>query len=323
MEKISGRRADSFSDMGLSAVENLSQQIKALAAKHGFLYCGFSKADFLESEAPRLESWLKRGLHGEMRYMENHFDKRLDPRKLVPGCKTVVTLLYNYFPTNLSTKKDEPQIAKYAWGEDYHKVIKDKLHLFLADMRSIAGSIEGRVFVDSAPILEKAWAVKSGAGWMGKNTNLLRKSTGSFFFLAEMLIDIELHADHPQTDHCGTCTACIDACPTGALDKPYELDAQKCISYLTIELRKEIPQAFHGHFENWMFGCDICQDVCPWNRFSQPHSEPRFEPLSELRQSRREWLEMTEEVFQSVFAKSPLQRPGLEHIRRTIQNGLG
>ena len=309
--------------MNLVSKENLSQQIKALAAEHGFLYCGFSKADFLEEEAPRLESWLKRGLHGEMKYMENHFDKRLDPRLLVPGCKTVVTLLYNYFPENPSSSNDHPQIAKYAWGEDYHKVIKDKLHILLSEMRLLAGYIEGRVFVDSAPILEKAWAVKSGAGWIGKNSNLLRKSTGSFFFLAEMLIDLDLSPDHPETDHCGTCTACIDACPTGALDQPYELDAQKCISYLTIELRKEIPDAFHGRFDNWIFGCDICQDVCPWNRFSQPHREPRFEPLTHLHHSRREWLEMTEEVFQTIFEKSPLQRPGLDHIKRSIQYGLG
>ncbi len=290
--------------------------------QHGFLYCGFSKAEFLESEAQRLDSWLKRGLHGEMKYMENHFDKRLDPTLLVPGCKTVITLLYNYFPEKQTHNPDQPQIAKYAWGEDYHTVIKDKLHQLLADMRSIAGQIEGRVFVDSAPILEKAWAVKSGAGWIGKNTNLLRKSTGSFFFLAEMLLDLELTADAPDTDHCGTCTACIDACPTGALDQPYELDASKCISYLTIELRKEIPSAFHGRFENWMFGCDICQDVCPWNRFSKPHAEPRFQMLKELNHTRQEWIEMTEEVFDKIYKHSPLQRPGIEHIRRNILQGL-
>ncbi len=254
-----------------------------MAKNHGFDFCGISKAEFLEEEAPRLESWLKKGAHGKMSYMENHFDKRLDPTKLVPGAKSVVSLLYNYYPeTDLAkTYPNQSKIAKYAYGKDYHFVIKDKLKTLLLDLQKEIGEIQGRVFVDSAPVMERQWAEKSGLGWTGKNTLLITKNQGSFFFLAELIIDLELEADGPIKDYCGTCTRCVDACPTDAIT-PYEVDASKCISYLTIELKEGIPEEFKGKMENWAFGCDICQDVCPWNRFSKPHQEEVFLPPKEL-----------------------------------------
>ena len=293
--------------------------IKQEAKRLGFLSCGVSRADFLEAEATRLEQWLKSGFHGSMGYMERHFDKRLDPRKLVPGAKSVVSLLYNYFP-----EETQPQgsykISKYAYGEDYHYVVKDKLKALMTYITEEIGAVEGRVFVDSAPVLEKAWAAKSGLGWLGKNTNLISKQVGSFFFLAELIIDLPLEADGPVTDHCGQCTACIDACPTQAIVAPYVVDGSKCISHLTIELKDAIPTDFSGQMDDWMFGCDVCQDVCPWNRFSKPHQDERFKPKPELFQKdKAQWREMTQEVFDVLFDKSPVQRTRYTGLMRNIK----
>lgn len=293
--------------------------IKTEAQRLGFLSCGMSKADFLEEEAPRLEAWLNAGHHGSMAYMERHFDKRLDPRKLVPGAKSVISLLYNYFPEQ--TQREETyKISKYAYGEDYHFVVRDKLKELMDFINEQIGAVQGRVFVDSAPVLEKAWAAKSGLGWLGKNTNLISKQVGSFFFLAELIIDLDLPQDGPATDHCGQCTACIDACPTQAIIAPYVVDGSKCISHLTIELKSEIPSDFSGQMDDWMFGCDVCQDVCPWNRFSKPHNEPRFKPKPELLQrDKTQWRELTEEVFGELFEKSPVQRTRFQGLMRNIK----
>lgn len=285
-------------------------KIKQISKDLGFSFCGISRAEFLEEEAPRLEQWLNAGMHGKMSYMENHFDKRLDPRLLVPGAKSVVSLLFNYF-TDKKQIDDAPKVSKYAFGEDYHRVVKDKLKMFLQRIEEEIGAVDGRAFVDSAPVLDKAWAKKSGLGWIGKNANLINKGHGSFFFIAELIIDLELEPDGPVKDYCGTCTACIDACPTEAIVKPYVVDGSKCISYLTIELREAIPIDFKGRMDDWAFGCDICQDVCPWNRFSTPHQEARFDAKDEfLGMKRKDWMEMTEEVFEDRFKKSPLKRAG-------------
>lgn len=303
----------------MDRTQQYAQLIKAEAKRLGFLSCGISKADFLEHEAPRLEQWLLDGYHGSMSYMENHFDKRLDPRKLVPGAKSVVSLLYNYFPES-TQESGSYKISKYAYGEDYHFVVRDKLKELMAHINEVVGSVQGRVFVDSAPVLEKAWAVKSGLGWLGKNTNLISKQTGSFFFLAELIIDLDLPQDGPVTDHCGQCTACIDACPTQAIVAPYVLDGSKCISHLTIELKSEIPSDFSGHMDDWMFGCDVCQDVCPWNRFSKPHSETRFKPKPELlNKDKTQWRELTQEVFGQLFDKSAVQRTKYAGLMRNIK----
>ena len=289
----------------------------------GFDFCGIAKAEFLEEEAPRLENWLNQGMHGRMSYMENHFDKRLDPCKLVPGAKSVVTLIYNYFPEK-DHGKDKSldhslKIAKYAYGEDYHFVIKRKLKELLIQLEKKIGDIQGRVFVDSAPVLERVWAQKSGLGWIGKNSLLLNKSMGSFFFLAEMILDIDLEYDGPIKDYCGTCTRCMDACPTDAIPQPYIVDASKCISYLTIELKEQIPEEFKGKMENWAFGCDICQDVCPWNRFSKQHSEPAFNPSEDLQNlSDNEWIDMSKDVFNKIFKKSAVKRTKFEGMQRNI-----
>jgi len=296
-----------------------SQFIKKEASVLGFSFCGISKAEFLEEEAPRLEKWLNRKYHGKMGYMENHFDKRLDPTLLVPGAKSVISLIYNYFPSTDLAKKGSLKISKYAYGEDYHGVVKDKLKILLDRIRQEAGDIGGRAFVDSAPVMERAWAQRSGIGWVGKNSLLLNRSQGSFFFLAELIIDLPLQYDAAVKDFCGSCTACIDACPTEAIAEPYVVDGSKCVSYFTIELREEIPASVEGKFENWIFGCDICQDVCPWNSFSQPHNEGRFEPLPELEgMTTRDWMEITDDVFQRVFRKSALQRTKLSGLRRNI-----
>lgn len=255
-----------------------SSIIKAIAVELGFSFCGIAKAGFLEEEASKLDEWLKRGYQGKMGYLENHFDKRLDPTKLVPGAKSVISLVYNYFPQTDFTYDQEVKIAKYAYGQDYHLVIKNKLKFFLERIREEIGEVEGRVFVDSAPVHERAWAAKAGLGWVGKNSLLLNRQMGSFFFLAELILDLDLIPDAPLKDFCGTCTACQDACPTDAISQSYVVDGSKCISYLTIELKEEIPPEFKGKMENWAFGCDICQDVCPWNRFAQPHQEPAFTP---------------------------------------------
>jgi len=295
-----------------------SKMIKAEAKRLGFLSCGISEAGYLEEEAPRLEAWLKKGMHGEMAYMENYFDKRLDPRKLVPGAKSVISLLYNYYPSE-EQRGDSFKISKYAYGEDYHQVIKGKLRQLLEYIQEEIGQVHGRAFVDSAPVLDKAWAARSGLGWIGKNANLLSRQVGSFYFIAELIVDLDLETDPPTTDHCGSCTACLDACPTQAIVKPYVVDGSRCISYFTIELKDEIPKSFRGSFDDWIFGCDICQDVCPWNRFSKPHSEPRFEPKTELLEfGKRDWEELTEEVFRKVFRKSAVKRTKFKGLKRNI-----
>ena len=293
--------------------------IKNEAKRLGFLSCGISKADFLEEEAPRLEQWLNKSMHGEMQYMENHFDKRLDPTKLVEDSKSVVSLLLNYFPSEEPQDKTAPKISKYAYGTDYHLIIKEKLKRLLEFIYEEIGVVSGRAFVDSAPVLDKAWAAKSGLGWVGKNSNLITKDTGSFYFIAELIIDLPLNYDNPTTDHCGTCTACIDACPTKAIVDPYVVDGSKCISYFTIELKNELPSSMKGSFDNWMFGCDICQDVCPWNRFSKAHSEPLFNPNDKLlSMSKSEWEEITEELFQEIFKKSAVKRTKFSGLKRNI-----
>ncbi|MCL6274859.1 tRNA epoxyqueuosine(34) reductase QueG [Muricauda sp. 2012CJ35-5] len=293
--------------------------IKTEAKRLGFLSCGISQAGFLEEEAPRLENWLQNGMHGQMQYMENHFDKRLDPTKLVDGAKSVVSLLLNYYPEN-KQKSDAYKISKYAYGKDYHFVIKDKLKSLMSFIQEEIGEVHGRAFVDSAPVLDKAWAAKSGLGWIGKHSNLLTQQVGSFYFIAELILDLELDYDNPTTDHCGTCTACIDACPTDAIVQPYVVDGSKCISYFTIELKDAIPTEFKDKMDNWMFGCDICQDVCPWNRFSKPHQEPLFQPHPELlHMSKGDWEEITEEVFRELFRKSAVKRTKYEGLKRNIQ----
>jgi len=293
--------------------------IKAEAKRLGFLSCGISKAMFLEAEAPRLEKWLQKNNHGEMRYMENHFDKRLDPTKLVEGSKSVISLLLNYYPSEIQQDASAPKLSKYAYGTDYHFVIKDKLKHLLNFIQEKIGEVHGRAFVDSAPVLDKAWAEKSGLGWIGKHSNLLTQQVGSFYFIAELIIDLDLDSDSPVTDHCGTCTACIDACPTQAITESYVVDGSKCISYFTIELKENIPTAYKGKFDDWMFGCDICQDVCPWNKFSKPHSEPLFNPHPELlSMTKKDWLEITEDTFQKVFKKSAVKRTKYSGLIRNI-----
>jgi epoxyqueuosine reductase len=303
--------------------QNIKQKyttlIKTEAKRLGFLSCGVSKAEFLEEEAPRLENWLNKNMHGKMGYMENHFDKRLDPRLLVDGAKSVVSLLYNYYPNELQNEGSY-KISKYAYGTDYHFVIRDKLNELLAYIRDEIGEVNGRCFVDSAPVLDKAWAARSGLGWIGKHSNLLSQKVGSFYFIAELIIDLDLEYDTPVTDHCGTCTACIDACPTEAITEPYVVDGSKCISYFTIELKDNIPAEMQGKFDDWMFGCDVCQDVCPWNRFSKPHKEPLFNPHPELlAMSKRDWEELTEETFRKVFKKSAVKRTKFTGLKRNIE----
>ncbi len=298
-----------------------SRLIKSKANELGFMYCGISKADFLAEEAPRLEKWLKSGYHGKMSYMENHFDKRLDPRKLVDGAKSVVSLLLNYYPEERQQPAGAPKISKYAYGEDYHFVIKDKLKDLLGFIQEEIGEVSGRVFVDSAPVMDKVWAARSGLGWVGKNANLIHPRHGSFFFVAELILDLELIPDGPMKDYCGTCTACIDACPTDAIVQPYVVDGSKCISYLTIELKDEIiPREFKGKMDNWMFGCDVCQEVCPWNRFSQTHNEQRFSPHDNLLQmNKSDWEDLTEEIFRELFRKSAVKRTKFSGIKRNIK----
>ncbi|MFV0539970.1 MAG: tRNA epoxyqueuosine(34) reductase QueG [Aestuariibaculum sp.] len=296
-----------------------SQQIKAEAKRLGFLSCGISKADFLEDEAPRLERYLKQSFNGQMHYMENHFDKRLDPRLLVEGAKSVVSLLFNYYPQ----EKQNPnsyKISKYAYGIDYHFTLKDKLKALFNFIKEEIGEVDGRVFVDSAPVLDKAWAAKSGLGWVGKHSLLLTQKSGSFNFVAELILDLDLEYDAPTTNHCGTCTACIDACPTEAIVAPYVVNGSKCISYLTIELKENIPAEFKGKMDDWMFGCDICQDVCPWNRFSTPHNEPDFKPHNDLLQmNQKDWQELTEETFRVIFKKSAVKRTKFSGLTRNIR----
>ncbi len=285
----------------------------------GFLSCGISKARFLEEEAPRLESWLKSNMHGEMSYMENYFDKRLDPSKLVEGCKSVISLSFNYY-TEVQQNPDSYKISKYAYGEDYHEVIKRKLKLLIEKLQSKIGEVNARSFVDSAPVMDKVWAKESGLGWIGKHSNLISKSQGSFFFLAEILIDIECEYDQAfQTDHCGTCTKCIDACPTDAIVSPYIVDGSKCISYFTIELKKEFESNMKLDFDEWVFGCDVCQDVCPWNRFSIPHQHQEFMIKEEIKNyTKKDWEEISEEKFKLIFKNSPIKRSKFEGFKRNI-----
>jgi epoxyqueuosine reductase len=301
------------------AKESHTRAVKTAAKNAGFSFCGISKAGFLEDEARHLEEWLNKGLHGKMLYMENHFDKRVDPRKLVDGAKSVITLLFNYYNPQ-PRKENAPKISQYAYGEDYHVVVKDHLKDMVNELYKTVGNFNGRFFVDSAPVLDKAWAVKSGAGWMGKNTNVINRQMGSFFFIAEIICDLELQPDGPIKDYCGSCTACIDACPTQAITQPYVVDGSKCISYFTIELKDSlIPGEMKGKFDNWMFGCDVCQDVCPWNSFSKKHNEPRFEPRNEVIEMKSsDWKELTEEIFAELFKNSPLQRPGFKGVKRNI-----
>lgn len=300
--------------------EKNTRLIKNQAKQLGFDYCGISKAEFLEEEAPRLENWLKQNMNGKMGYMENHFDKRLDPRLLVDDAKSVISLIYNYYPEKPLTTEDNYHISKYAYGKDYHWVIKEKLKIFFHYIQENIGEVNGRVFVDSAPVMDKVWAAKSGIGWVGKNSNLINQNMGSFFFIAELILDLELEYDAPIKDYCGTCTRCIDACPTEAIVSPYVVDGSKCISYFTIELKEEIPQEVKGKFENWIFGCDICQDVCPWNRFSKPHQETHFAPNEKLHgMQKTDWEELTHEVFQEVFRKSAIKRTKWEGLKRNIK----
>ncbi len=304
--------------MTLNLKQKNSNLIKTEAKRLGFLSCGVSKADFLEEEAPRLERWLNNNMNGEMSYMANHFDKRLDPRKLVEGSKSVISLLLNYYPEE-TQREDSYKISKYAYGHDYHHVIKTKLRQLQEFISEEIGEVNGRAFVDSAPVLDKAWAAKSGLGWIGKHSNLLTQQVGSFYFIAELIVDIELEYDHAVTDHCGTCTACIDACPTEAIVDPYVVDGSKCISYFTIELKNELPNEMKGSFDDWMFGCDVCQDVCPWNRFSKPHNEPLFNPNPELlSMTKKDWEEITEDVFRKVFQKSAVKRTKYGGLTRNI-----
>lgn len=297
-----------------------SNMIKDEAKRLGFMFCGIAQAGFLEEEAPRLEKWLNKNMHGEMQYMENYFDKRLDPRLLVDGARSVISLGLNYYTENKQSDAAAPKISSYAFGHDYHHVIKHKLKELLHFINEHIGEVGGRAFVDSAPVLDRTWAKKAGLGWIGKNTNLINKKSGSFFFLAELIVDIELEYDiEPTVDHCGTCTRCIDACPTDAIVAPYVVDGSRCISYLTIELKDAIPNEFKGKMDNWMFGCDVCQDVCPWNRFSVLHNEQAFTPPAELLgMNKTDWEDITEDVFRKVFKDSPVKRTKYSGLKRNI-----
>lgn len=304
----------------MSNIQKYTALTKSLAYQLGFDYCGIAKAQVLNEDAKRLESWLSKDMHGNMQYMENYFDLRIDPSKLVPGAKSVITLLLNYFPEE-TQKESAPKISKYAFGKDYHEVIKTKLKIFLQQIKEQIGEVHGRGFVDSAPVLERAWAQKAGIGWIGKNGNLINKKSGSFFFIATLIVDMELEYENEFVkDYCGTCTKCIDNCPTDAILPDKVIDGSKCISYFTIELKDAlIPEAMKGKFDNWMFGCDVCQDVCPWNRFSKPNNEIQFAPVPEiLNFSSEDWEEMTEESFKSIFKNSPLKRSKFEGIKRNL-----
>ena len=304
----------------MSQKSKYASLIKTEAKRLGFLSCGISKAEFLEDEAPRLEDWLHENSHGKMQYMENHFDKRLNPTLLVEGSKSIISLTYNYYTDQTQQDTNAPKISKYAYGVDYHYVIKNKLNELLEFIKEEIGDVYGRAFVDSGPVLEKAWAKKSGLGWVGKNSNLLTQKVGSFYFISELIIDLELEVDHVVTDHCGSCTACIDACPTEAITEPYKVDGSKCISYFTIELKDNIPSELKGKFNDWMFGCDICQDVCPWNRFSKEHNEPLFSPKSELlSMSKKDWEEITQDTFKKVFKESAVKRTKYKGLVRNIK----
>ena len=301
----------------LNSKAKYSHLIKTEAKRLGFLDCGISKAEFLEEEAPRLEEWLNRSYHGEMKWMENHFDKRLDPRKLIDDAKSVISVILNYYPKETQHNSDAPKIAKYAYGEDYHFVIKRKLKALAEFIQEEIGEVNGRAFTDSAPVMDRAWAERAGLGWTGKHTLLLTKNTGSFYLIGELIVDLELEPDEPVASHCGSCTRCIDACPTDAILEPNLMDATKCISYLTIELKDQIPNDFAGQMEGWAFGCDICQDVCPWNRFSKPTKVAEFAPHPDmLNMTQKDWEEITEDVFKKIFKKSAVKRAKYEGLKR-------
>lgn len=302
-------------------LQERSRLVKALARESGFDFCGISKAVFLEEQAPRLESWLRQNYQGEMAWMANHFDKRLDPRKLVDGARTVISVLLNYYPEErLPEENEDYKISKYAYGTDYHFVLKDRLKTFLNEIVERIGEVSGRVFVDSAPVMDKVWAEKSGLGWIGKHTNLINKTAGSFFFIGEIILDLELWPDEGARDYCGTCTRCIDACPTDAIVAPYVVNGAKCISYYTIELKEAIPDEVKDKFENWVFGCDICQDVCPWNRFATPTTKSEFALKPALKEfTNSDWEEITEEVFKELFRRSALKRTGLDGLKKNVQ----
>lgn len=305
----------------MSAIEKNTLFVKSTARSLGFEYCGLAKAESLDDDAKRLEKWLMNGMQGSMHYMENHFDKRIDPRKLVPDAKSVITLLLNYMPTQ-SQNKDAPQVSKYALGKDYHQVIKDKLKIFLRLIEENIGQVHGRGFTDSAPVLEKSWAAKGGIGWIAKNGNLITKNNGSFFFIATLIVDLEFEYDDPFIkDYCGSCTRCIDNCPTEAILDNKIIDGSKCISYFTIELKDLlIPEKMKGKFGNRIFGCDVCQDVCPWNKFSSPTKEEAFTPIPEIMNySSRDWDELTEESFKVIFKDSPLKRSKYAGIKRNLK----
>jgi epoxyqueuosine reductase len=305
----------------MKPIGQYTRLIKSFATELGFDHCGIAKAELLSEDAKRLERWLSKGMHGSMQYMENHFDLRTDPRKLVPGAKSVITLLLNYFPQQ-QQEASAPKIAKYAFGDDYHEVIRDKLNLFLQQIKEQIGDINGRGFADSAPVLERSWAQKTGLGWVGKNGNLINKQNGSFFFIATLIVDLELEYDFPYVkDYCGSCTKCIDSCPTDAILPGKVVDGAKCISYFTIELKDAlIPETMKGKFDNWMFGCDVCQDVCPWNRFSKPNNEIKFSPIPAiLNFSSGDWEELTEESFKLIFKHSPLKRSKFKGIQRNLK----
>ena len=296
----------------------LSHKIKSEAAEIGFDFCGISKAEFLTEEAPRLETWLNKNYNGSMSYMQNYFDKRLNPTLLVDGAKSVISVLLNYYPSEIQNR-ESVKISKYAYGIDYHFVLKQKLNRLLDYIIEISGNVNARIFVDSAPVMDKVWAKKGGLGWVGKNSNLINKNSGSFFFIGEIICDLELDYDGLVKDFCGTCTKCIDSCPTEAIVEPYVVDGSKCISHFTIELKDQIPNEFKGKFDNWMFGCDICQDVCPWNRFSSPHKTIEFEIIPEIKTNNtKDWEEISEEVFNKVFKNSPLKRTKFSGIKRNL-----
>lgn len=305
----------------MSSLAKHTQLIKSFAADTGFDYCGIAKAKYLDDDARRLEQWLNKGMHGQMQYMQNHFDLRVDPEKLVPGAKSVITLLLNYYPSKFQ-QKGSPKISKYAYGSDYHDVIRDKLKQLIRYIKENIGEFNGRGFVDSAPVLERSWAVNSGLGWIGKNGNLITKESGSFFFIATLIVDLELEYDDVYAkDYCGNCTRCIDACPTEAILPGKVVDGSKCLSYFTIELKDAlIPNEMKGKFDNWMFGCDTCQDVCPWNHFSKPTSETEFSPIPEiLNFSNTDWEQLTEESFKEIFRHSPIKRAKFSGIKRNLK----
>ena len=296
-----------------------TNKVKEIAKNLGFDFCGISKAEELTAEARELEHWLKKGYHGKMEYMERNFDKRIDPRVLVPGAKSVISLLLNYYPSEQQSNKSDYKVSKYAYGRDYHKEIKKRLKHFILSLQKEIGEVDGRIFVDSAPVMDKAWAKRSGLGWIGKHSNLINKQRGSFFFIAELILDLELEPDGPTKDYCGTCTKCIDACPTDALVNPYQIDGSKCISYLTIELKENIPAEFKSKMENWVFGCDICQDVCPWNRFSKPHKHEDMQANARLlNMDNKDWEALNEVVFEDLFKGSAIKRTQYHGLKRNI-----